>query len=132
MNTPVALRRLAPVWLIVIASGVGSLLFGGTPDIKVYPTSDFTDQAWLQKTHKKLGLAWNRPDTPPKAPAKAVVIVTILRDGSILPTKLHHKSGSDAWDASALDAVQKAAPLDPLPKSYPRTSLEIHFHFEYN
>ena len=102
------------------------------PDLKTYPSSDFTDQAYLQKMHKQVGLSWKRPPMPPSAGSKAVVIVTILRDGSLLDTRLHMKSGSDAWDASAMAAVKNAAPFEPLPKSYPRTSVEVHFHFEYN
>ena len=102
------------------------------PDLKTYPSSDFTDQAYLQKMHKQVGLAWKRPATPPNAGSKAVVIVTILRDGSLLDSRLHMKSGSDAWDASAIAAVKNAAPFEPLPKGYPRTSVEVHFHFEYN
>ena len=121
--------------LVRSASALALLLFApalvaGKPDLKTYPASDFTDQDYMAKVHKKVGLAWKRPEEAPKAPAKTVVIVTILRDGSLLESKLHMKSGSDAWDASALDAVKKAAPFDPLPKSYPRTSVEVHFHFE--
>jgi hypothetical protein len=39
---------------------------------------------------------------------------------------------SDAWDAAALDEVKRAAPFDPLPKSYPRPTVEVHFHFEWS
>ena len=122
---PFVLTALALVLLAQPVQAAG-------PDLKTYPSSDFTDQAYLQKMHKQVGLSWKRPPTPPNAGSKAVVIVTILRDGSLLDTKLHMKSGSDAWDASAVEAVKKAAPLEPLPKSYPRTSVEVHFHFEYN
>jgi TonB family protein len=115
---------------LALAAGAQPVEAAG-PDLKTYPSSDFTDQAYLQKMHKQVGLAWKRP-APPKAGSKAVVIVTILRDGSLLDTRLHMKSGSDAWDASALAAVKSASPFDPLPKSYPRTSVEVHFHFEYN
>ncbi len=104
----------------------------GKPDLKTYPSSDFTDTAFMQKVHEKVGRAWKRPAETPKQGAKAVVIATYLRDGSLLEPKLHHQSGSPAWDASALDAVKSAAPIDALPKSYPRTSLEVHFHFELN
>lgn len=109
-----------------------SPIASGTPDLKTYPSSDFADQAYVQKIHKKVGLSWKRPAEAPKPGSKTVVIVTILRDGSLLETKLHMKSGSDTWDISAVDAVKKSAPFDPLPKSYPRTSVEVHFHFEYN
>jgi periplasmic protein TonB len=117
---------------LVLLGVVVFLARAGTPDLKTYPSSDFTDQAYLQKMHKKVGLSWTRPTDTPKTGSKSVVIVTILRDGSLLESKLHMKSGNDAWDASALDAVKKAAPFDPLPKTYPRTSVEVHFHFEYN
>ncbi|HKY34276.1 MAG TPA: energy transducer TonB [Candidatus Polarisedimenticolia bacterium] len=102
-----------------------------TPDLKTYFASDFKDAAYQQKVHRKVGLAWKRPD-PPAAGSKAVVVATILRDGNLLEARLHHKSGSDAWDASGVAAVKASGPFDPLPKSYPRTSVEVHFHFEYN
>jgi len=121
---------------IVVVVGVlafaGAVLVAGTPDLKTYPASDFKDTAYLQKMHQKVGASWKRPDQTPKAPGKSVVIVTILRDGSLLESRLHMKSGVEAWDAAALDAVKKAAPFDPLPKTYSRTSVEVHFHFEYN
>ncbi len=117
--------------LLALLMGAASAA-AGTPDLKTYFGSDFKDQAYQAKTHKKVGLAWKRPAETPKPGSKTVVIVTILRDGSLFEAKLHLKSGSQAWDASALDAVKSAAPFDPLPKSYPRTSVEVHFHFEYN
>ena len=126
------MRRAVVLTLLMALGAATHAPFAGTPDLKTYPSSDFTDQAYLQKMHKKVGSTWKRPPEPPKAGSKAVVIVTILRDGSLLETKLHMKSGSDAWDASALDAVKRSAPFDPLPRSYPRTSVEVHFHFEYN
>ena len=120
-----------PMVLMVLLA-LTSLVWAGAPDLKTYFASDFTDQAYQKKVHQKVGISWKRPSEPPKAGSKAVVIATILRDGSLLETKLHMKSGSDAWDASALEALKRAAPLDPLPKGYPRTSVEVHFHFEYN
>jgi periplasmic protein TonB len=124
------LRQARALAALLLLSFLPAL--AGTPDLKSYPSSDFKDQAYHQKLHKKVGAAWARPAQAPVAGAKAVVIVTILRDGSLMESRLHMKSGSEAWDKSALDAVAKAAPFDPLPKSYGRTSLEVHFHFEYN
>jgi hypothetical protein len=28
--------------------------------------------------------------------------------------------------------VKKASPFEPLPKSYTRPTVEVHFHFEYD
>jgi len=122
-------RTAALLLTVVMAAATAA---AGTPDLKTYFASDFKDQAYQQKTHNKVATSWKRPAETPKPGSKSVVIATILRDGSLFEAKLHFKSGSDAWDAAALEAVKKAAPLDPLPKSYPRTSVEIHFHFEYN
>ncbi len=128
---PVA--AIAPILLVLIVCLTpGPHPAAGTPDLKMYPASDFTDTGYMQKVHKKVGLAWKRPEQTPKPGGKAVVIATILRDGSLLEAKLHMKSGLEAWDKSALDAVKQSSPFDPLPKGYPRTSVEVHFHFEYN
>jgi len=131
--TPARPRNPILVIIAIISmTAFGAILVAGTPDLKTYPASDFKDAAYLQKMHQKVGAAWKRPPETPKAPGKSVVIVTILRDGSLLESRLHMKSGVAEWDASALDAIKKASPFDPLPKSYPRTSVEVHFHFEYN
>jgi protein TonB len=100
------------------------------PRLQAFFASDFTDQPYQQKAYSEVAAAWKRPPVLPKAGAKAVVITTIARDGATAPPMLHMKSGSDAWDAAALLAVKTAAPFDPLPKSYPRASVEVHFHFE--
>jgi periplasmic protein TonB len=100
------------------------------PRLQTFFASDFTDQAYQQKAYNEVAAAWKRPPTLPREGSKAVVIVTIARDGSTTPPMLHMKSGSDAWDAAAVLAVTTASPFDPLPKAYPRASVEVHFHFE--
>ncbi len=116
------------VWMLLGPSSAAE----GTPDLKSYFAADFKDQSYQQKVHLAVGRAWRRPEQAPRPGSKSVVVVTILRDGSPMDAKLHHKSGLDAWDASALAAVRTAAPFGPLPKSYTRTSVEVHFHFELN
>jgi protein TonB len=96
----------------------------------VFFASTFKDQAYQQTAYQKVASSWKRPAASPKAGAKAVVIVTIGRDGKTTPPVLHLASGSDAWDAAALEALKKAAPFEPLPKSYSGPSVEVHFHFE--
>jgi len=128
-------RTFRPGFMVVLAAVLllsGWSAFSGTPDLKSYPSSELSDGSYHKAVHQKVGAAWKRPDQPPKEGSKAVVIATILRDGSLMDARLHLKSGSDAWDRAAVDAVKRAAPFGPLPKNYSRTSLEIHFHFEYN
>ena len=58
--------------------------------------------------------------------------MVIQKDGTAPAPTLHLASGSDPWDKAALEAVRKAAPFDPLPKTCSRPSVEVHFHFEYD
>ena len=119
--------------ILLLVSCAGAILADdGTPDLKTFFAADFTHMQYKQKTHVAVGAAWQRPAETPERGSKVVVIVTILRDGSLLEARLHHKSGLNAWDESGMAAVKAAAPLEPLPKTYKRTSVEVHFHFEYN
>jgi len=102
------------------------------PRLQVYFAADFKDSAYQQAAYKKVAAAWKRPPTVPEPGGKTVVIAVIRKDGSAPGPTLHYKSGSDTWDAAALEAVKKAAPFDPLPKTYPRPTVEVHFHFEYD
>jgi len=101
-----------------------------TPRLQVFFASTFRDQAYQQKAYQRVASSWKRPAASPRAGGKAVVIVSIGRDGKTTLPVLHLASGSDAWDAAALEALRKAAPFEPLPKSYSGPSVEVHFHFE--
>jgi len=101
------------------------------PSLSVYFAADFKDQAYQSKVFKKVAGSWSMPAETPEPGSKAVVVVTIRRDGETSGTRLHHRSGSDAWDVAAIQALSKAAPFDPLPKSYGSDSVEVHFHFAY-
>jgi protein TonB len=146
MATRVASRGAIVLALAILAAGAASAPAAGlpsapaptpvagaaacTPRLQVFFASTFKDQAYQQTAYQKVASSWKRPAASPKAGAKAVVIVTIGRDGKTTPPVLHLASGSDAWDAAALEALKKAAPFEPLPKSYSGPSVEVHFHFE--
>ena len=59
------------------------------------------------------------------------VIVSILvdRNGRLLRTVLEESSGSEAFDRSALQALQRSQPLPPLPEVVSASTLEIGFRF---
>ena len=102
----------------------------GTPRLNVYFTKGFDDAAWQRGAFDKVAKAW-KASAPPAVGRKAVVIATITRDGKLLDAKVSTASGSEAWDLAALEAVRKAAPYPPLPKSWADSSVEAHFHFEF-
>ena len=99
------------------------------PSLQVFFASDFTDQAYQKKAYDRVASLWKRPPADPKRGAKTVVIITIGKDGRGTPPILHMKSGSDAWDAAAMQAVKAASPFPPLPASYAQPGVEVHFHF---
>ena len=122
--------RFLPAVTVFLCAVAGAA--AGTPQLKVYFPSDFKDQAYQQKAYTKVASLWKRPAGVPDEGHKAVVIVTIQRDGKAAKPRLYLQSGSEVWDRAAIEAVGAAAPFDPLPKGYKQPSAEVHFHFEYN
>ena len=87
--------------------------------------------AWyIRQMHKKIEAEWNR--NPPLAHPDQVpiVIVEILRNGSIKPPRIEKSSGNSAYDRAALRAVQDASPFPPLPQEWVRASLRVGLAFE--
>ncbi|MCX7635370.1 MAG: TonB C-terminal domain-containing protein [Syntrophales bacterium] len=60
---------------------------------------------------------------------EAIVHARIMRDGSLADVTLEKRSGNATFDASALRAVRKAAPLPPLPAWFSGGSLEVGIRF---
>jgi protein TonB len=113
-----------------ILAGIATLFAGGAR-LQVFFPADFSDQAYQQKVYGKVAGSWRAPAEHPKAGGKSVVIATIVRDGTAPDVRLHHRSGSKAWDEAALATLHRARPFAPLPKRYSPASVEVHFHFEY-
>ncbi len=135
MHRRSVLPRILATALVLGLAGhalMGPGASAAAPQLKVYFAADFKDPVYQRKTYMKVASAWKRPTSTPKAGKKAVVIAVIQKDGTAPGPTLHLASGSDAWDAAALEAVKKASPFDPLPKSYTRPGVEVHFHFEYD
>jgi outer membrane biosynthesis protein TonB len=126
------------VALAALIAGLGWLAASAAPPDKkaaaprldVYFASDFTDTAYQQAAFKKVLAAWKPKGPAPAKGGKTVVITTIARDGKLLDAYFNAKSGSDPWDAAAIDAVKSAAPFGRLPASYLRATAEVHWHFE--
>ena len=120
------------VAMLAALVGAAAVARAGTPQLKVYFPADFTDRDYQQKAYTKVATAWKRPPRPPEEGHKAVVIVTIEKDGRALEPRLHLRSGSEPWDSAAVAAVAAAIPFGPLPKTYKGPRAEVHFHFEYD
>jgi TonB family protein len=60
---------------------------------------------------------------------EAVVHFRIARDGAVEDVQLVNSSGYNSFDLAALRAVQAAAPLPPLPRSYKEGELGVNLIF---
>ena len=66
-----------------------------------------------------------------KLAGDASLIFTIQRDGQLLEVRIVKSSGAKILDASAVLAVQNAAPFAPFPKDWTLERLHIRATFEY-
>lgn len=62
---------------------------------------------------------------------KVVVSYKIKRDGTIIEPKVV-SSTNKALNQSAIEAIEKSSPLQPLPKRCKRDLIEVSFTFNYN
>jgi periplasmic protein TonB len=96
--------------------------------MNAYFASDFKDTAYQNAAVQLVLKSWKPSGPLPQPGKKTVVISTIGRDGKLRESRIHLESGKPAFDAAAMAAVRKAV-FQPLPKSYPGTSVEVHWHF---
>lgn len=62
---------------------------------------------------------------------KVVISYKIKRDGTIIEPKVV-SSTNKALNQSAIEAIEKSSPLQPLPKRCKRDLIEVSFTFNYN
>jgi protein TonB len=115
--------------LCVSATGESS----GQTSLNIYFQSTLKDQAYQQKTFKRVAAVWKAPEDArfPKVGTKTVVQAVIAKDGRLVSTIISTACGSKKWDAAVEKAVRAAAPYDALPKDYEYRSVEAHFHMSY-
>lgn len=98
--------------------------------LNVFFASDFKDAAYQREAFDKVLKAWTPAAPLPPPGKKAVVISTVGRDGKLLDAYFNAMTGNRPFDQEALRAVKSAAPFPPLPKLFPRDTVEVHWHFE--
>lgn len=81
---------------------------------------------------RKIAEYWEPPRGTWGDEVAAMVRFTVLRDGSVPPVSVEEPSGLSVFDASAMRAVTRAAPLPPLPQEYPGEQIVFHLRFVYS
>jgi protein TonB len=85
---------------------------------------DFTYGYYVDQMVAMIGSHWARP--PVAARTECVVHFRVARDGAVSDVRLVESSGNEAFDQAALRAVDRAAPLPPLPASFNSESLGVN------
>jgi TonB family protein len=94
---------------------------------------DFEFTLYLLTVRNRIGQSWGAPAgiVTRGEPVRCTVFFRIDRLGRISDVKLEDASGVAFFDQSAVRAVQISSPLPPLPAGYDRSSLGVHFGFQY-
>ena len=87
----------------------------------------FTYGYYLDRMLLLIRAKWSRP--PLGSGVEATVHFRIQRDGSVEKIELVSSSGYNSFDLAALRALQAAAPLPPLPRSYREGQLGVTLIF---
>jgi protein TonB len=84
---------------------------------------DFTYGYYLDQMLSLIQSQWTRP--PLGGQLECTVHFFVGRDGRVKSLEIVRSSGYGSFDLAGLRAVQAAAPLPPLPRSYARDSLGV-------
>jgi len=61
---------------------------------------------------------------------EALVMFSILRNGSVVDLRVESSSGDASFDYTALSAVKDCSPFPPLPRGFGEGFLKVHVHFK--
>lgn len=88
---------------------------------------------YLKKIKRKIEYTWHYPENAYKAGKEGVTVIrfSIDRSGALVAGKVMSSSGAGLLDQGVLDAVQAAAPYDPLPDDMRLSRLHIIATFHY-
>ena len=91
---------------------------------------NFGSPYYLSIVFGKIRDEWENP-VQSSSNLMTTIYFRILRDGSIVETKVEKTSGLDLFDQSAVRAIIGSAPFPPLPNEFSGEYLGIHLEFEY-
>ena len=87
---------------------------------------DFPYTIYITTMIRHIGRYWSRPAM---AGLEVVIYFKILRNGTIVESRVETSSGNPTFDRAALSAVRSSSPLQPLPFGFNGTYLGVHQTF---
>ena len=89
---------------------------------------DFDLEAYLKKIRDMIRPHWH-PNRYSSQEYTTWLSFEIQSDGQVTKLKIEQSSGSEEFDRAAMEAIQKALPLAPLPANFPLESFPHKFGF---
>jgi TonB family protein len=77
----------------------------------------------LTKVEERIMAAWKLP--PKSSGLKVTLRYTLAANGSVSSVRVEKSSGNSTFDDSAVQAVRRASPFPPPPKSFPTGDLRM-------
>ncbi len=93
----------------------------------VCAVEDFSE--YMDGVRRKIQKSWCPPECLEKD-GHALIKFSITRQGDIYAAQILESSGDKFYDASAIEALKKAAPFDNFPAATARGSLTINYSFD--
>lgn len=85
---------------------------------------------YMTNLQDKIKSNWNPPKS--KESKNVILLFKVDRNGNVLKTKILKSSNNTLIDTSAIEALKKSEPLEPLPKAFKGKDIDIQFNFDYN
>ena len=83
--------------------------------------------SYLEALKQRVARRWRQEN--PNSSTHTIIVFAVSRSGQITPPRIIRSSGSLKVDQAALQAVEQAAPFEPLPESFREAQLNIEFTF---
>jgi len=85
---------------------------------------------YMTNLQDKIKSNWN--PTEVKESRNVILLFKVDRSGNVLKTKILKSSNDPAIDMSAIEALKKSEPFEPLPKEFKGKDVDVQFNFDYN
>jgi len=89
---------------------------------------EFTSNYYLGLMRDKVYRNWQVSERP--FTLRCILYFQVNRSGKVIRLRLERSSGFYDFDRAAMRAIENASPFPPLPPSYKKERLTIHFAFE--
>ena len=92
--------------------------------------SNIVSQQYLMTVGARMQQFWVLPDMRQWDPGlEAVVVLTILRDGTVAKVTVEQESADRYFDEFVMKTIESASPMPPFPKLMGESSIELGFRF---